>query len=154
MFFLSSASPAVSGDYYQWKDKNGNIVFSDVPPPPGVNAEIKEFKQDKKEGSKVKEYPKRPPVGNPKGKRPYEGISVIMYIASWCPYCTKARSYLRSLGVNLAEYDIERDKSKREEMLRKGGGSTGVPLIDIEGIIIKGYNPDALKEAIERKRNL
>jgi hypothetical protein len=39
-------------------------------------------------------------------------------------------------------------------MLGKSGGSTGVPLIDVEGTIIRGYNPDALKSAIERRRNL
>ena len=71
-----------------------------------------------------------------------------------CPTCVKARNYLRSLGVNLIEYDVERDKIKREEMLTKGGGSTGVPLIDIEGMITRGYNPDALKGAIEKRRNL
>jgi glutaredoxin len=75
-------------------------------------------------------------------------------MTSWCPYCVKARNYLRSLDVNLIEYNIEQDKSKREEMLGKSGGSRGVPLIDIEGIIIKGYNPDALMSAIERRRSL
>jgi glutaredoxin len=75
-------------------------------------------------------------------------------MTSWCPYCVKARTFLHSLDVNLIEYNIERDKSKREEMLSKSSGSTGVPLIDVEGIIIRGYNPDALKAAIERRRNL
>jgi glutaredoxin len=77
-----------------------------------------------------------------------------MYMTSWCPYCDKARTYLRSLDVNLVEYNIERDKKKREEMLVKSGGSRGVPLIDVEGIIIRGFNQDALKAAIERRRNL
>jgi glutaredoxin len=54
------------------------------------------------------------------------------------PYCAKAREYIQSLSVNLTEYDVEKDKSKREEMLRKSGGSRGVPLIDVEGIVIKG----------------
>ena len=31
---------------YKWKDKDRNAVFSDRSPPPGVNAEIKEFKED------------------------------------------------------------------------------------------------------------
>jgi glutaredoxin len=75
-------------------------------------------------------------------------------MTSWCPYCAKARNYLLSLNVDLVEYNIERDKSRREEMLGKSGGSTGVPLIDVEGTIIRGYNPDALKAAIERRRDL
>ena len=154
VIFLSPASSAVSGEVYKWKDKDGNFVFSDTPPPPGVNAEIKEFREDTTERPKRKEYPQGPPNESVKEKRPYRDIHVIMYMTSWCPYCVKARNYLLSLDVNLVEYNIERDKSKRDEMLSKGGGSTGVPLTDIEGIIIRGYNPDALKEAIERRRNL
>jgi len=67
-------------------------------------------------------------------------------MTSWCPYCVKAREYLRSLDVNLIEYNIERDKSKREEMLVKSGGSRGVPLIDVEGIIIRGITPMPLRQ--------
>jgi glutaredoxin len=96
----------------------------------------------------------KPQSDRVKEKRAYGNIHVIMYTTSWCPYCVKARIYLRSVDVNLVKYDIERDKSKREEMLTKSGGSTGVLLIDIEGIIIRGYNPDALKGAIEKRRNL
>ena len=152
--FLSSASSAVSGEIYKWKDKDGNIVFSDTPPPPGVNAEKKEFKEESTERPKTKEYFPKPKGESIKDKRPYGDIYTIMYMTSWCPYCVKARNYLRSLDVNLVEYNIERDKSKRDEMLGKSGGSTGVPLVDIEGIIIRGYNPDAFRAAIERRRSL
>ena len=39
-------------------------------------------------------------------------------------------------------------------MLQKSGGSRGVPLIDIEGIIIRGYSQNAMQEAIEKRRSL
>lgn len=152
--FLSSVSSAVSGEIYKWKDKDGNIVFSDTPPPPGVNAEKKEFKEESTEGPKTKEYFPKSTSERVEEKRPYRDIHVIMYMTSWCPYCVKAREYLRSLDVNLIEYNIERDKSKREEMLSKSGGSSGVPLIDVQGIIIRGYNPSAFRAAIERRRSL
>jgi len=71
-------------------------------------------------------------------------------MTDWCGYCRKAREYLHSLGVNLIEYDIEKDKGKREEMHKRGG--KGVPLIDVEGILIKGYSPDLIKGAIEKKK--
>jgi len=154
VIFLSPASFGVSGEFYKWKDKEGNTVFSDHPPPPGVDAEIKEFKEDTRERPKAKGSLRTRKSESFKEKRSYGDIKTIMYMTSWCPYCTKARNYLLSLGVHLVEYNIERDKSKRDEMVSKGGGSTGVPLIDIEGIIIKGYNPDALKGAVERRRNL
>jgi len=152
--FLSSVSSAVSGEIYKWKDKDGNIVFSDTPPPPGVNAEKKEFKEESTERPKTKEYFPKFTSERVEEKRPYRDIHVIMYMTLWCPYCVKAREYLRSLDVNLIEYNIERDKSKREEMLSKSGGSSGVPLIDVEGIIIRGYSPDTIRAAIERRRSL
>jgi mycoredoxin len=55
------------------------------------------------------------------------------------------------MGVSLVEYDIEKDPQKREEMQAKTG-SAGVPVVDIEGIVIRGYAPDAMRSAIERKR--
>ncbi len=159
--FLSPASSAVSAEIYKWKDKDGNVVFSDTPPPPGVNAEIREFKEDaterprtKENIPRVRESPQWPKSEASKEKRPYRDIQVIMYMTSWCPYCTKARNYLHSLDVRLIEYNIERDKDRKAEMLSKSGGSTGVPLIDVEGTIIRGYNPDALKAAVEKRRNL
>jgi len=153
VIFSIVVSSLVSAQIYKWKDKDGNIVFSDTPPP-GVNAEIKEFKEDTTERPKTREYFQKSKSESIQEKRPYRDIHVIMYMTSWCPYCVKARTFLRSLDVNLIEYNIERDKSKREEMLSKSSSSTGVPLIDVEGIIIRGYNPDALKAAIERRRNL
>jgi glutaredoxin len=154
--FLLRATSAISGEVYKWRDKDGNIIFSDTPPPPGVEVEIKEFKEKASDGPKVKENINlpRPKSESFKEKRSYSDVNVIMYMTSWCPYCDKARTYLRSLDVNLVEYNIEQDKKKREEMLVKSGGSGGVPLIDVEGIIIRGYNPDALKTAIERRRSL
>lgn len=150
---LSLATPIVSGEIYKWTDQNGNVVFSDTPPPPGVTREIREFREDKSEGPKAKGYFPKPKGEGIDETRPYKEISVIMYVTAWCPYCDRARNYLHSLGVNLIEYNIEKDKSKKEEMLGKSGGSKGVPLIDIEGIIIKGYNPDAIKTAVQRRRS-
>ena len=56
--------------------------------------------------------------------------------------------------MNLVEYNVEKDAARRSEMLSKSGGSRGVPLIDVEGIIIKGYSQSAIKEAVEKRRNL
>jgi glutaredoxin len=153
-FFLLPATSGISAEIYKWKDKDGNIFFSDTPPPSGADLEIKKFKEDPIERPKKKEDIPKSQNGALREKRSYGNINVIMYMTSWCGYCRKARDYIHSLNVDLVEYNIEKDKSKREEMLSKSGGSTGVPLIDIEGIIIKGYNPDAIKAAIEKRRSL
>jgi glutaredoxin len=84
-------------------------------------------------------------------KRGYGAIDVILYQTSWCPYCTKARAFLQGLGVSLVIFDIEQEPEKRFEMMAKSG-SPGVPVIDIEGIVIRGYSAEAMRTAIERKR--
>jgi glutaredoxin len=55
------------------------------------------------------------------------------------------------MGVSLVEYDIEKEPAKRAEMLSKSGRS-GVPVVDVEGIIIRGYSAEAMRSAIEQKR--
>jgi glutaredoxin len=151
---LSVSSPAIAGEVYKWKDKDGNVFFSDTPPE-GVNAEVISFKDEP--ASNFKTTPKvnspQPKSGITEEKRPYGSVKVIMYITSWCGYCRKAREYLQSLRVNLVEYDIEKDPSKGKEMLSKSGGSKGVPLIDVEGIIIHGYSQRAIKDAVEKRRS-
>ncbi len=57
---------------------------------------------------------------------------------------------MRSLGVDFVEYNIDKDSGRREEMRRKIGGGRGVPVIDIEGTIIRGYDPEAIKAALDR----
>jgi len=80
-------------------------------------------------------------------------VKVLLYFADWCPYCRKARECLKSLGVNLIEYDIEKDDAKREEMMQKGG-TGGVPFIDIEGIILKGYSEESIKRAVAKRQGM
>ena len=152
VFLTISVSPA-SSEIYKWKDKDGNVFYSDSPPP-GVDAQKKKFREDKFERQEIKEGIHKSESSTLKGNRPISDVKVIMYMTSWCPYCRKAREYINSLGVKLTEYDIDRDKSKKSEMLSKSGGAKGVPLIDVEGLIIKGYVPDAIKAAVEKRRRL
>lgn len=48
-------------------------------------------------------------------------------------------------------YDIEQEPGRAREMIAKSG-SRGVPVIDVEGIILRGYSESALRAAIEKKR--
>ncbi len=84
--------------------------------------------------------------------RSYGAVSVILYETSWCPYCTKAREQLKEMGVTLTEYDIEKEPGRREEMMAKSSGARGVPLIDVEGIILRGYSAGAITAAVEKQR--
>jgi len=56
------------------------------------------------------------------------------------------------MGVDLTEFNIERDASARSEMLSKSGGRSGVPLIDVEGIILRGFSPEAIDDAVRARQ--
>ncbi len=153
-FFSSVSSPALAGELYKWKYKDGHVFFSDTPPA-GVNPEVISLKG---EGAPDSILPPKVNSLKPEGriteeKRPYSNIRVIMYSTSWCRYCRMAREYLESLRVNLVEYDVEKNPGMQKEMLRKSKGSNGVPLIDVEGIIIRGYSPGQIKDAVEKRRS-
>jgi glutaredoxin 3 len=154
LVFLSPVPSALSAELYQWKDKDGKIFFSDSPLPYEADVEIRKLRESPAATPERREGVPRPKTNISEEKRSYGNINVIMYITPTCPYCRKAGEYIHSLNVNLTEYNVEKDRSKREEMLIKSGGSKGVPVIDVEGIIIKGYGPQAIKAAVEKRRSL
>ena len=158
---VSLSSPAFPQNY-KGKDKDGNIVFSDTPPSGADAKKVNVLKEGetptpKGEGIRPRAETLKPASSvavKAKEKREYRDVEVILYMTEWCPYCRKARAYLKSLGVNLIEYDVEKDKSKNQDKLLKSGGRRGVPVIDVEGIIVYGFSPDQIKNAVEKRRNL
>lgn len=153
---LSAAVPAARAEFYQYTDRNGNVVISDRPPADGEGTK-KELKNDRLFWSNTS-VPDFPPDRSP-GRAPeapkqeridYSRTTAIMYMTDWCGYCRKAKQYIRSLGAGLIEYNIDRDPGRKAEMREKSGGSTGVPLIDIDGTIIRGYSRPAIKAALDR----
>lgn len=80
---------------------------------------------------------------------------VIVYSTSWCGYCKKAKAFLRNKNVAFTEKDIEADSSANEEMRRKcyakGIRPGGVPIIDIDGTLIAGYDESSMQAALNRR---
>lgn len=77
---------------------------------------------------------------------------VIVYVTRWCGYCRKAMAYLDSQGVKYVQKDIEQNRAHMDEMIKKTGRMMGVPVIDIDGKIILGFNLPAIKQALEKRK--
>ncbi|MBI3072558.1 MAG: hypothetical protein HYY84_10630 [Deltaproteobacteria bacterium] len=79
---------------------------------------------------------------------------VILYATSWCGVCEKARSYFRRRKVDYVEKDIEKDPAAAAEMQRKaaaqGVSARGVPVIDIRGKLIAGFDPQTIERLLAR----
>ncbi len=76
-----------------------------------------------------------------------EKKKVAVYSTSTCPYCKQAKTFLEDNGVAYEEFDVGADGEKRKEMIDKSG-QMGVPVIDIEGKVIVGFDREAIKEAL------
>jgi len=81
------------------------------------------------------------------GKKEGKSATVIVYSTNTCPYCTRAKGYLKAKGVKYQEHDVSADKQKAAEMIRKSG-QNGVPVLDINGTIIVGFDEAAIDEAL------
>lgn len=81
-------------------------------------------------------------------------VSVTMYSTSWCPVCTKARSYLQQQGIPFVERDVEASTEARSAQ-RALNPRGSVPTIDIEGTVIVGFSAtgiDAARRAAAERR--
>ncbi len=71
----------------------------------------------------------------------------IIYTTPTCPYCNSAKEFFKQNNVNYEEIDVTKDPKLVDEMVNKSG-QMGVPVIDVEGTIIIGYNREKLKKAL------
>lgn len=76
---------------------------------------------------------------------------IIVYSTQTCPYCVMAKRYLSEKGVKYADYDVGNDQRRAFEMLQKTG-QMGVPVLDINGSIIVGFDRPAIDRALADKK--
>jgi glutaredoxin len=77
-----------------------------------------------------------------------EPPKIIMYATSWCPYCRRARKLLNSLDVEWVEKDIEKDRDAAREFIAKAGRGAGVPVIDFDGTLLRGFNQHKIRRLV------
>jgi glutaredoxin 3 len=76
-------------------------------------------------------------------------MAVTIYSTPTCGYCRVAKDWFRTNHVPFTEYDVSADQRKAEEMVRKSG-QMGVPVIDVNGKVIVGFNRPAIACALKR----
>ena len=72
---------------------------------------------------------------------------VKVYSTPTCPYCTRAKEFLKEKGIAFENFGVSSDQSKAEEMMQKSG-QMGVPVLDIEGEIIVGFDKEAISKVL------
>ena len=73
--------------------------------------------------------------------------NVVLYATDWCGYCKQTKRFLDSKGIAFKEFDIEKDAAARKAYEALGG--RGIPLIDVNGTLIRGFDPDEILAALK-----
>ncbi|HDH31174.1 MAG TPA: NrdH-redoxin [Candidatus Wolfebacteria bacterium] len=72
---------------------------------------------------------------------------VKIYTTSTCPYCDMVKEFFKKNDVEYEELDVTNDEKARQEMIDKSH-QMGVPVLDINGTIIVGFNRPELEKAL------
>lgn len=72
---------------------------------------------------------------------------VIVYSTPMCPFCVKVKDFLKANNIEFEEVDVSVNQEKAQEMIAKSK-QTGVPVVEIDGKIIVGFNPSAIAEEL------
>lgn len=74
---------------------------------------------------------------------------VKLYTTNSCPWCVKAKSYLKDKEVEFVELNVQEDMEAREEMVSKSK-QMGVPVLEINGDIIIGFDRKAIETSLAK----
>lgn len=75
--------------------------------------------------------------------------SVTVYSTTWCAFCHAAKDYFDKLGVKYTDHDVEKEPKYAEESVKKSG-QMGIPVIDINGTIIVGFDRPKIDAALAK----
>ena len=75
---------------------------------------------------------------------------VKIYTTPTCVYCRMAKDFFNQHSVQYEEHNVMEDLKAREEMVSKSG-QMGVPVIDVEGELIVGFDKERLVELLDIK---
>ncbi len=78
-------------------------------------------------------------------------MTITLYSTPSCPYCKLVKDYLKEQNIAFTELDVSLDNDAIQKMV-KLSGQMGVPVIDINGQIIVGWNKNALEEVIKAQQ--
>lgn len=73
---------------------------------------------------------------------------VIVYSTPTCPYCVYAKDFFKENDIPFEDIDVTKDSSQAQEMVRKSG-QMGVPVVDIDGNILVGFQPEAFEQLLK-----
>lgn len=76
---------------------------------------------------------------------------VLVFTTPSCPWCRRAKAYLRERRVPFREVDVSRDAAAARDLVRRTG-QMGVPVIQIDGRPIVGFDRPQIDHLLGLRR--
>jgi glutaredoxin-like YruB-family protein len=73
--------------------------------------------------------------------------NVLVYSTPTCPFCIRLKQFLKENNIAFTDLDVSTDQAKGQEMIQKSG-QMAVPVLDIEGEIIVGFDKEKIKQTL------
>lgn len=138
---------AAAAEIWKWTDAAGKTHFSDTPPP-DKKAKSLLLHDNTIDGAADAVRRATANAAPAAGQTQRATPRVVIYTASWCGYCRRARNLLRQRHVPFAEYDIENSSQGQREFARLQG--QGVPITLIGNIRLDGFDAGEFAGALQR----
>jgi len=72
---------------------------------------------------------------------------VKVYTTPICPYCNTLKQYLKQHNIEFEEIDVSQDQKLQDEIIEKTG-QIGVPIVDINGELIVGFDKEKISNLL------
>ncbi len=74
-------------------------------------------------------------------------MTVKVYSTPTCPYCHQLKDYLKEKNVDFEDIDVSTNEKEAEAMVKKSG-QMGVPVLDVDGTVVVGFDRAKVDELI------
>ena len=75
-------------------------------------------------------------------------MSIKIYSTKFCSYCKMAKDFLKEKSIPFEEINVQENPAAGREMIEKSG-QAGVPVIEIDGQMIIGFNVEQIKKLLK-----
>ena len=72
---------------------------------------------------------------------------ITVYSTPTCPFCIRAKQFLKESKIQFEDIDVSSNSVKADEMIKKSG-QMGVPVLEIDGTIIVGFDKEKIKKEL------
>jgi glutaredoxin-like YruB-family protein len=139
--------------FYRYIDESGSVRFvtSLAEVPRHLRDRAQPVTQNRVQRAPASAAAKPPPRATRKERAEpalARNREVVVYTTSWCGWCRKTLAFLDQNGIAYENRDIEADDTWRDELEEKTGG-TSIPVVEIDGQIIRGYDPARMRQLLE-----